>query len=127
MGQALRLSEAQHKELLAHAAGLRGQAGLLQRISRLPGRLVRGGGGENRQPNGGASASTGTPRDSDGKVSIAKDWVHFLMDEEAQPGHEAGGNGTIPSGAPASLDATPQAAESAHSAIRDAASVAEDT
>lgn len=105
MAQALRLSDAQQQELVEHAAGLRSQGGLLQRITRLPGRLVRGSGA-----NGGVQGThaSGTPRN--GKVSIASDWVQFLTDEDGRSqSQQEAQSSAADSGAPASLQATPRA------------------
>jgi hypothetical protein len=113
IAQALRLDDAQRTALVQAGAHVKAQqGGLLRSIARFPVRLLRGGENSPSQGNQRAGAAAGGQH-AGGKVSIAKDWVHFLT-EEAERGTQSaqGERETIPSGAPPSLGATPRAAGS---------------
>ena len=78
------------------------QNGLLKRIARFPGRLMRGADTDaNVQSRNSQQA---------GKPGIASDWVHFLLEESEGGSSSARADEQIASAAPASLAATPRAA-----------------
>lgn len=86
VAQAARLSDEQRQELLQLAAAFKLPGnGLLQRMTRLPGKLLVRGAEQRSGPStparGGVQNGSGPPTES-----IAKQWAHFLLEEaEAEP------------------------------------------
>jgi hypothetical protein len=80
MAKALHWGRSERDEIMLLAASYRTpSSGLFQRMSRFPGRLMRGGDPKSSatQDNHGAQGE----QSNQGKESIAKEWVHFLMVE----------------------------------------------